>query len=187
MVRPRCGLPDIVNIATNPYEGKWQKEVMTYSIENFSPDFSRDEVREGMRKAFEVWANVIPLDFKEIDKGGDITVKFAYGEHGGCSRFDGPNGILAHASLRQNADHDLFVHFDESETWCYLDPNGLNQNKIDFLAVAIHEIGHTLGMQHQSSGGIMDATYTAPLDRNGNYMTPKLNDHEIKVIQGMYG
>lgn len=76
-----------------------------------------------VKRAFESWANHLPLQIKYsncVDQSGlkvskpKVDVRFEVGEHGDGDPFDGPGGVLAHAY------YPLFggdLHFDEEERW----------------------------------------------------------------------
>jgi predicted Zn-dependent protease len=72
-------------------------------------------------------------------------IKFAQGAHGDSSPFDGPGRVLAHGFYPPPNNGLLAgdIHFDEGETW----------NKLFLQAVALHEIGHSLGFQHSTDTG----------------------------------
>ena len=84
---------------------------------------------------------------------------FGYGRHDGvpgertCNYpFDKQWGMLAHAFFPS----DGRVHFDEAESWTVGGGRGT-----DLLWVAVHEIGHSLGLQHSNvRGTIMWPTYS---------------------------
>nr|GEW01385.1 metallopeptidase, catalytic domain-containing protein [Tanacetum cinerariifolium] len=69
-------------------------------------------------------------------------ITFQKQNHGDGDDFDGPNGILAHAF----SPTDGRLHFDADETWS-VGP-GPVPNVTDFKSVALHEIGHLLGLGH---------------------------------------
>lgn len=87
--------------------------------------------------------------------------------------FDGEGGVLAHAF----APSDGRLHFDEEETFTDLSEQGTN-----LLHVAVHEIGHNLGLRHSS---VRDAVmYPAYL---GYKPDLKLHSDDISGIQSLYG
>lgn len=106
-------------------------------------------------------------------------IKFSYcrffaGHHSPCSRdFDGVNGVLAHAFFPEFGD----VHFDDDETFT----DGVSTGK-NLFSVALHEIGHLLGLKHSAkSDAIMHAIYK-PYKPNMN-----LTEDERHGINFIYG
>lgn len=91
--------------------------------------------------------------------------------------FDGPGQVLAHAFPPGESSISGDVHFEDEENWHVHSPKGT-----DVLFVAVHEIGHALGLSHSSTkGAIMAAFY-------GGYR-PKLKLHpdDVEGIQALYG
>lgn len=130
----------------------------------------REQVRQTVAEALQVWSEVTPLTFTEVHEGhADITIDFTRYWHGDNLPFDGPGGILAHAFFpKTHREGD--VHFDYDETWTI----GNNQGT-DLLQVAAHEFGHVLGLQHTTAAkALMSPFYTfryplslSPDDRRG--------------------
>ncbi|KAA0195493.1 hypothetical protein HAZT_HAZT010644 [Hyalella azteca] len=61
--------------------------------------------------------------------------------------FDGQGGTLAHAYYPYESGHyGGDIHFDESEQWA-INPKD-EYSGLDFFTVAVHEIGHSLGLAH---------------------------------------
>ena len=107
-------------------------------------------------------------------------ISFGRYSHGGTNvestcpyPFNGPGGVLAHAYFPQ----DGRAHFDEDETYTHGTSSGTN-----LLWVAVHEFGHSLGLQHTNiRGAIMYPYYT------GYVPDMKLHSDDIAGIQYLYG
>lgn len=101
-------------------------------------------------------------------------LRFFAGEHSPCTfDFDGTGGALAHAFFPENGE----IHFDDAERFTDGVATGTN-----FFSVALHEIGHALGLKHtQRQNAIMHAQYK-PYDPNMN-----VTDDEKHGIQYIYG
>ncbi|XP_010273361.1 PREDICTED: metalloendoproteinase 1-like [Nelumbo nucifera] len=122
------------------------------------------------------WAAVTNFTFEETQdlSSADIRISFFKGDHDNGSPFDGLGGVLAHAF----APNDGRVHFDLEERWT----NGIRADWIDPASVAVHKIGHLLGLGHNSEH---DAVMFPYIDVG----TQKVNLHpyDIEGIQSHYG
>ncbi|XP_063961246.1 matrix metalloproteinase-15-like isoform X1 [Lytechinus pictus] len=163
MEKPRCGNKDTqphtnrvrrYNVAGGNY--KWNKETLTYRIENFptmrkSSSINEFQVRHDVRKAFKLWSDVTPLVFVEVhDETVEVDIELRFGSRVhtsvyGDPAFDGEGGTLAHAFTpnsgwgKTNGD----VHFDDDEHFTHKVYSGIN-----LFYTAAHEIGHALGLDH---------------------------------------
>ncbi|XP_044226444.1 collagenase 3-like [Thunnus albacares] len=180
MKKPRCGVPDdnIARFSTFGNNLKWQKNSLTYRIENYTPDMSVSEVDDSMEKALQVWAKVTPLRFTRINSGtADIMISFGRQSHGDYYPFDGPQGTLAHA-FAPSPGIGGDAHFDDDENFTFRSNRGF----VLFM-VAAHEFGHSLGLSHSDDpGALMYPTYSY---RNPDtFVLPR---DDVNGIQSLYG
>ncbi|XP_077626095.1 matrilysin [Crocuta crocuta] len=178
MRKPRCGLPDIGEYLPSKHRPKWTSKVVTYRIVSYTRDLPRVTVNQLVAKALNMWSKEIPLSFRRVILGtADIMIGFARGAHGDFYPFDGPGGTLAHA-FEPGPGLGGDAHFDEDERWT--DGRGIG---INFLFVATHELGHSLGLGHSSDpDSVMYPTYGA-----GDSENFQLSPGDIREIQELYG
>uniref|UniRef100_A0A3P8W2M8 Matrix metallopeptidase 30 n=1 Tax=Cynoglossus semilaevis TaxID=244447 RepID=A0A3P8W2M8_CYNSE len=177
MGRPRCGFTDRARYGYFQNQPKWDKSVITYRINNYTPDLSQEDVDSSIAKALKVYSDVIPLDFRKIDSGtADILINFKTKDHGDFAPFDGEGGVLAHAfAPGKGIGGD--THFDEDENWT------VSSEGYNLFLVAAHEFGHALGMAHSNvESALMYPTYTY-VDTDG-YQLP---DDDRLGLQRLYG
>ncbi|VDM37546.1 unnamed protein product [Toxocara canis] len=139
-------------------------------------------VKEIIRRALDVWSDssqgailfedVSPND-RAAPRRGQLDIQFAKFDHGDKEAFDGRGGIVAHSAYPPEG----IVHFDASEHWSTDGKTGL-----DLRFVALHEIGHALGLRHsRDPNAVMHPYYREQL-KNGF----RLSEDDIRGIRALY-
>ncbi|CAN6702635.1 unnamed protein product [Malus baccata var. baccata] len=129
------------------------------------------EAREAVARVLATWAGNTHFSFSQSQnyKNADLTISFGKGDHGNGNPFDGRGGILAHAFPPTNGR----FHYDADEAWAV----GAVADAYDLETVALHEIGHLLGLQHSSvEGAVM-----SPGVRSG--FTQSLHADDIQELK----
>ena len=155
--------------------------------------FAFDDYVATFNTALNVWASssgFTNLGFVP-DSGADAGALEASGGHIGDIRFAAWEisgaSTLAHAF--QPATESMFgpgttiggdVHFDIDRIWIDDAFDGLGDSDVDLFTVALHEVGHALGLGHSNVGGsVMEAFY------GGSRRT--LHADDLAGIQSIYG
>ncbi|MGH0161917.1 UNVERIFIED_CONTAM: hypothetical protein FKN15_042042 [Acipenser sinensis] len=145
--------------------------------EGYSAHLTLMEQRLALRQAFRRWSEVVPIDFQEDLTASmseiDIKLGFGTGRHLGCPQvFDGAWQELAHSL--QHGD----IHFDDNEAYSTSD----SHPGVSLLKVAVHEIGHVLGLPHLLRPGSVMHPYYSPTGS-----TVELDSEDRRAIQQLYG
>jgi hypothetical protein len=181
---PRCGVRDNPT-AYRVHTNKWSKTNLKWYF-----SLATNEMKELAQKAFDRWESVSKLKFEFNSNKPDILISFANMpfqhnhnsrcQKGVCSNsFDGKGNILAHGFFPNN-DECRGIHFDKSENWYFGELGNTPDGQTNFYTVLLHEIGHTLGIEHSANDkAIMYAYYKGDGD--------KLTQDDIWAIQYLYG
>ncbi|XP_064212311.1 matrix metalloproteinase-2-like [Tribolium castaneum] len=170
-------------------------------LDRHIPINATNEMKELAQKAFDQWESVSNLKFEywhsQPSAVGeynsvkpDILISFSntlfqHNHNSRCqkgicsSSFDGKGNVLAHGFFPNN-DECLGIHFDKSENWYFGESSNTPDDQTNFCTVLLHEIGHTLGIEHSANNNsIMYAYYKGDID--------KLTRDDMWAIQYLYG
>jgi predicted Zn-dependent protease len=160
----------------------WAKNPVTYTIENCPRTADCAAAQAAVRQALQAWDAVSGLTLVEAASGGDISIKWAAGAGGYPYPFDGQGGRLAHGiqPIAALGDWAGDVHFDDDENWVTSYPTLAYPQQVYLPSVALHEIGHALGLDHSTDpSSIMWPYYSASRST--------LGVSDITAIQALYG
>jgi hypothetical protein len=120
---------------------------LTYVFSHVTAQLDSATAESEIRRAMAAWSKVAAITWQSgTNPTGNATVNilFATYAHGDGYPFDGPGGILAHTFYPAPPNPEPLagdMHFDDSESWHV----GSNT---DLFSVALHELGHALGLGH---------------------------------------
>jgi len=114
-----------------------------------------DGVKGVFHAAWDSWAEVCGITH-EYSERGKVRINFG--------RIDRAGGTLAWSELAPLGNRSfLEQRYDRREPW-HVGLDRAEQFKVDLLAVASHEIGHAIGIDHiRTSGNLMNAIYNSQI------------------------
>ncbi|XP_014664004.1 PREDICTED: matrilysin-like, partial [Priapulus caudatus] len=163
---------------------------LTWALATVQQGLANFYVRAVLGEAIDKWAKAVnynrpgpTLIFNEdsdsfsFDKP-DLQFGFNYGNHGDVLPFDGPGPSVAHSFYPYiSGIFNGHVHFDEYEDWT----KRSNVGKL-FPLIALHELGHALGLPHTNDNR---AVMYPVLDRR-SIKTHDLQPQDVGAIQNLY-
>lgn len=184
MSRARCGFPDV-----DPASGAaftttcaWNRDSLSYAFDAGTTDVAGEGEREAVRRAFTTWSAAVQISFREVGTGDNPDVRIAWTQ-ANCGDANMAGGVLAHADYPPGCGFygnalPRPLHFDDQEhTWCI----GAFANQFDVETIALHEIGHLLGLAHSSVGGAVMFATVSP-----NWTNRVLAPDDLEGIRRLY-
>lgn len=131
-------------------------------------EFSGSYFKDKMMDAFGEWSEVCDLTFVITDTWADADVSVYW------HSLDGPGGVLGYALPLD--DGNGLIERDKGEGVLI----GMDLNDaLDFDTIALHEVGHVIGLAHNTHTSSLMAPYLGSID----YIT----DYDKSVAVALYG
>jgi hypothetical protein len=183
MTTPRCAMADMRSGVAFGTTCKWSKTDLTYAFDTGTNDIAGSGEFDAVRNAFATWAASTPLTFTEVATTASPDVRIGW-RPASDPDLSMVGGTLAHADFPPGCSvvtNSLPkpVHFDDSEhVWSI----GAVAGAFDVETVALHEIGHILGMAHSAVPGAVMFPTVSP-----NFRLVALTADDVTGIQSLYG
>ncbi len=157
-------------------QSRWDQTELTWRVGSFFDNLDQAGQIDAADRAMQLWADASGLTFTQVTTGSaDITLDFVAGEHGDEFPFDGPGDILGHAFFPGSGSPGQ-IHLCDQEQWAFSAGDG----QFDLFTGLVHEIGHSLGLEHSlTDGAIMAPSYMDGIT--------ELTQDDIDAIQRLYG
>lgn len=150
---------------------------LTYFIGKAPAGISQTQFESTIENALKVWSDVIDVKFTRTQQAGlDDSLDFT------SRPIDGQGGVLARAYFPDDVNRNRIagdVEFDVHDKWEV--GNAQGSRAFDLMYVAVHEIGHALGIEHINSHSAVLAPSV-----NGNQTFLGLSQHDIDAAMELY-
>jgi hypothetical protein len=151
--------PNVIELQYNLQGSKWNTTALKYYIYNSSNSLTANERESIIQSAFQRWSAVSALTFTQVfsPASADIKLQWATGTVGAGYVF--ANNVLAVAYYPPpgGGNYAGSIYFNDAYTWSA----GTGGSGYSLLHVAMHEIGHALGLEHSNvAGAVLNPSYS---------------------------
>ncbi len=155
---------------------RWEKCDFKYYFINGTDDIQGDDEKQAFVNAFNTWSQAVPFTFSEVFNANDADIRIHYVSSTIMSQVGASVGSPGCSYLPAHPCRGLILINDDRMFSLDADPpNG----RKDLQAVALHEIGHVLGLCHSGrSEAVMYTQYS--------HNKRSLSQYDIAGIRSVY-
>lgn len=160
----------------NEWPYKWEHSPITYRLNNLTPDIEKRQHQErAVTVAFRAWQLYLNIKFKRVyDSFEKVDINISFQP---LDKFDNRKGVLAHAVYPGQGE--LSGDIEINDNWNWVSHSKLmNLSSPPLVPVLIHEIGHSIGLKHDTR------TNQAMMYPSFDLGKPKNNLHENDIFRG---
>jgi len=168
-------------IMEDEWPHKWEHSPVTYRLNNLTPDIEKREHQiRAVTVAFRAWQlHIKDIKFKRVyDSFQKVDINISFEP---LDKFDGRKGVLAHAVYPGQGEASGDIEINDDWNWV-THSKLMNLSSPPLVPVLIHEIGHSLGLKHDTR------TMESMMYPSFNLGKPKdrLHENDIERIQFKY-
>lgn len=165
------------------------KVTWSFAVANYAGGYQYDaqishaDYQADIRRAFDAWEKVAGIDFVETADSSSVGIRLGWDAIDGASkvvgeaRYQGVSDSNFNAGAPRYSITKAEIRFDTAETWST--GTATPFNSVSFFSVALHEIGHAIGLDHSTDL----STIMYPMNQNQQV----LGSGDIQGITAIYG
>ena len=123
----------------------WQNKQIPWTIDvaGYTGRLTPEQVREAFDLAWKAWAQHLDIEPAYVQTEAGALVRSKFGD------IDGSGKVLAWSELSDGSQRPKQQLYDRAESWGMAESPPANM--VDMVRVAAHEIGHVIGLVHDTA------------------------------------